>query len=286
MKVNPDGSIARLKARLVANGYAQTYMVDYSDTFSPVAKLTSIRLFISLAATHGWDLHQFDIKNVFFHGDLAEEVYMEQPLGFVAQGEIGRVCRLRKSLYSLKKSLRAWFGKLSEVIEKFGMHKSKSNHYVFYRNSQAGIILLVVYVDDIILTGDEMAGIFSLKSFLHGYFHTKDLGMLKYFLGVEVMRSKRGIFLSQRKYVLDLLSETGKLAAKSCQSPMAQNLHLTKEDELFENPERYRKLVGKFNYLTVTRPDIAYSVSIVSQYMSSPTVDHWAVVEHILCYLK
>ena len=196
--------------------------MDYSNTFSLVAKLTSIRLFTSLAATHGWDLHHLDIKNVFLHGDLAEEVYMEQPPGVVAQGEISRVCRLRKSLYGLKQSPCAWFGKFSEVIEKFGMQKSKSDHFIFYRNSQASIILLVVYVDDIILTGNDMVGISSLKSFLHDQFHTKDLGMLKYFLGVEVMRNKHEIFLFQWKNVLDLLSETRKLEAKPCQSPMAQ----------------------------------------------------------------
>ena len=106
--------------------------------------------------------------------------------------------------------------KFSEVIEKFGMQKSKSDHSIFYRNSQAGIILLVVYVDDIIITGDDMTGISSLKSFLHGQFHTKDLGMLKYFLGIEVMRSKYRIFLSQRKYVIDLLFEIEKLAAMPC----------------------------------------------------------------------
>ena len=122
-----------------------------------------------------------------------------------------------------------------------------------------------------------MASIYSLKSFLHGQFHTKDLGMLKYFLGVKVMRSKHGIFLSQRKYVLDLLSETRKLA---------QSLHLTREGKLFEDPKKYKRLVGKLNYLTVTYPDIAYSVSVVSQYMSYPTIDNWAAIEHILCYLK
>ena len=110
--------------------------------------------------------------------------------------------------------------------------------------------------------------------------------MLKYFLGVEVMRNKRGIFLSTMKYELNLLPETGKLAAKPCQSPMAQSLHLTREGKLFEDPEKYRRLVGKLNYLTVTSPDIAYSVSVVSQYMSSPTIDHWAAVKQILCYLK
>ena len=211
---------------------------------------------------------------------------MELPPRFVAQGEISRVCRLRKSVYGLKHSPHAWFGKLNEVIEKFGMQKSKSDHFVFYINSQASIILLVVYVDDIVIVGNDMAGISSLESFLRGQFHIKDLGMLKCFLGVEVMGSKHGIFLSQRKYVLDLLSKTGKLIAKPCHSSMAQSVYLTREGELFEDPERYRRLVGKLNYLTITRSDIAYSISVVSQYMSSPIVDHWTAVEPILCYLK
>ena len=110
--------------------------------------------------------------------------------------------------------------------------------------------------------------------------------MLRYFLGVEVMRSKHEIFLSQRKYVLDLLSETVKLGAKLFSSPMAPGVHLTREGELFEDPEKYRRLVGKLNYLIITRPNIAHSVSIVSQYMSSPTIDNWTAVEHILCYWK
>ncbi|XP_065880880.1 retrovirus-related Pol polyprotein from transposon TNT 1-94 isoform X1 [Euphorbia lathyris] len=286
VKVNSDGSVARLKARLVAKGFAQTYGVDYSDTFSPVAKMGSIRLFISLAAHSNWPLHQLDIKNAFLHGDLQEKVYMEQPPGFVAQGEYGKVCRLRKSLYGLKQSPRAWFGKFSQAIEIFGMKKCKCDHSVFYKHSASGIILLVVYVDDIVITGSDMSGISSLKSFLHGQFHTKDLGALKYFLGIEVSRSKKGIFLSQRKYVLDLLSETGKSGAKPCSAPMTPNAHLTSEGEPFEDPGRYRRLVGKLNYLTVTRPDIAYSVSVVSQFMSSPTVDHWTALEQILCYLK
>ena len=143
-----------------------------------------------------------------------------------------------------------------------------------------------MYVDDIIIIGSGSKGISSLKSILQNQFHTKDLGMLRYFLGIEVTRSKHGIFLSQRKYVLDLLSETGKLGVRLCSSPMVLGVHLTREDETFEDPERYRRLVEKLNYFIVTRYDITHSFSVVSQYMSAPTVDHWVAVEHILCYLK
>ena len=129
-------------------------------------------------------------------------------------------------------------------------------------------------MDDIIITGSDSKNISSLKSFLHSQLHTKDLGILKYFLGIEVKRSKRVIFFSQRKYVLDLLSKTGKLGVKPYSSPMAPGVHLTREGETFEDPERYRRLLRKLNYLTVTDPDTAYSVSVVSQNMSSPTVDH------------
>ena len=110
--------------------------------------------------------------------------------------------------------------------------------------------------------------------------------MLRYFLGIEVIRSKHEIFLSQRKYVLDLLSETGKLGVKPCNFLLALGIHLTREGETFEDPERYRRLFGKLNYLLVTRPNISHSVSVVSQYMFAPMVDHWAVVKQILCYLK
>ena len=141
-------------------------------------------------------------------------------------------------------------------------------------------------VNDIVVTGSDSKGISSLKSFLQNQFHTKDLRMLKYFLGIEVMRSKHGIFLSQRKYVLALLSKTGKLGVKSYISSMVPSVHLTREGKTFEDPKRYRRLVGKLNYLIVTRPDIAHLVSVVSQYMSFPTIDHWVAIEQILCYLK
>ena len=149
---------------------------------------------------------------------------MEQPPGFVTQEEKMRVCRLQKSSYSLKQSPRASFGKFSQAVEEFGMQKSKSDHSVFYGNSSSSIILLVVYVDDIVITGSNFKGISSLKSFLQSQFHTNDLGMLRYFIGIQIIRS----FLSQKKYVFDLLSETGKLGVKPYSSPMVPGVHLTR----------------------------------------------------------
>ena len=150
---------------------------------------------------------------------------MEQTPGFVAKREIGKTCCLQKSSYGLKHSPHDWFGKFSYVVEAFGMQKKcKSDHFVFYKKFSSGIIVLVVYVDDIVIIESDSKGILSLKSFLHNQFHTKDLGMLKFFIGAEVMKNKQGIMLSQRKYILDMLSETRKLGVKPCNTYMTPNV--------------------------------------------------------------
>ena len=197
VKIDLDGQVDRLKARLVAKGYTQVYGSDYGDTFSPVAKIAFVRLFLSMAAMCSWPLYQLDIKNVFLHGDLAEEVYMEQPPGFVAQGESGLVCRLRRSLYGLKQSPRAWFGRFSSVVQEFGMLRNTIDHSVFYHhNSSRQCIYLVVYVDDIVITGNDQDGIQKLKQHLFTQFQTKDLGKLKYFLGIEITQYNSCVVLS------------------------------------------------------------------------------------------
>ena len=188
----------------------------------------------SLAATFQWPLYQLDVKNIFLHGDLTGKVYMEQPPGFVAQGESSQlVCKLKKSLYGLKQSPRAWFGRFSLVVTEFGLHRCGVDHSVFYKLAKHGKIWLLVYVDDIIITGDDIQGIKELKIFLQKKFNTKDLGSLKYFLGIEIARSTRGLVLSQRKYVLDLLYETGLLGCKSTDTPMDSNIKLILKQESF-----------------------------------------------------
>jgi len=182
---------------------------------------------------------------------------------------------------------QAWFGKFSSVVKKFGMTRSEADHSVFYRHSNAGCIYLVVYVDDIVLTGSDHHGISQLKQHICHHFQTKDLGKLRYFMGIEVAQSNHGIVISQRKYALDLLEEIGLLNSKSVETPIDPNAKLLpSQGELLSDPKKYRRLVGKLNYLTLTRPDISFAVSVVSQFLNSPCVDHLNAVTRILKYIE
>ncbi|RVW40739.1 Retrovirus-related Pol polyprotein from transposon RE2 [Vitis vinifera] len=212
---------------LVLPSGKSTLVVVGSTQLRLVLMIASVRLLLSMAAMCSWPLYQLDIKNAFLHGDLAEEVYMEQPPGFVAQGSLVLVCRLRRSLYGLKQSPRAWFGRFSSVVQEFGMLRSTADHSVFYHHNSLGqCIYLVVYVDDIVITGSDQDGIQKLKQHLFTHFQTKDLGKLKYFLGIEIAQSSSGVVLSQRKYALDILEETGMLDCKPVDTPMDPNVKL------------------------------------------------------------
>uniref|UniRef100_A0A2N9IL56 Integrase catalytic domain-containing protein n=1 Tax=Fagus sylvatica TaxID=28930 RepID=A0A2N9IL56_FAGSY len=264
VKYMADSSVDRYKARLVAKGFTQVPGKDFGATFAPVAKLTSVRLLVSLAASHSWPLHQLDIKNAFLHGDLLETIYMDTPPGFRAEGEYaGKVCRLRKSLYGLKQSPRAWFSRFSEVILSMEFVRCHSDHTCFIHPRLDGCcIILLVYVDDIILIGDDAPGISQVKQDLGKVFDVKDLGSLRYFLGIEVARSRNGISLSQRKYTLDLLQDTGMLGCRPASTPMDPNLKLSTESgDLLLNPSMYQRLVGRLIYLTNTRPDLTFVTS-------------------------
>lgn len=220
LKCNADGSVERYKARLVAKGFTQTYGIDYQETFAPVAMINSIWVLISLPVHSDWNLYQLDVKNAFLNGELEKEVFMDLPPGFEGNHGISKVCKLHKSLYGLKQSPRAWFERFGNVIKGDGYSQSQIDHTMFYKHSIEGkLAVLIVYEDDIILTGDDLVEICKLKKVLACDFEIKDLGNLKYFWGMEFARSKDGIAVSQRKYVLDLLEETGLFRCKAAKTP-------------------------------------------------------------------
>jgi hypothetical protein len=286
IKYNSDGSIERYKARLVAKGYTQEEGIDYHETFSPVAKLVTVRCLLAIAAVKGWGLYQFDVNNAFLHGDLQEEIYMKRPPGYT-QGQSHQVCRLLKSLYGLKQASRQWYSKFSTSLLQFGFYQSKADYSLFIKQDNQSFTALLVYVDDIIVASDSPAVVKDIKVFLNHQFKIKDLGQLRYFLGLEIARTSQGIQICQRKYALDILATFGVLGSRPSKLPMDQNLKLSKEEGTpLSDSTYYRQLVGKLLYLTITRPDISYSVQTLSQFMDHPTDFHLAAAFKILKYIK
>ena len=286
VKRKQDGSVDRYKARLVAKGYTQQAGIDFQDTFSPVAKLTTVRVLLALAAVKGWRLLQLDVNNAFLNGDLFEEVYMDLPLGYHTKGE-NLVCKLKKSIYGLRQASRQWFHKFSSAIINAGFTQSKSDYSLFYTGSGDSYVALLVYVDDIIITSKDPAAITNVQLSLQNLFKLKVLGNLKYFLGLEIASSKEGICLSQRNYTLSLLEDTGFADSKPASLPMDPNLKLnTVDGEPLPDDGQYRRMIGRLLYLTISRPDIAFAVNKLSQYMSAPRSPHLDALHHLLRYLK
>ncbi|RVW45682.1 Retrovirus-related Pol polyprotein from transposon RE2 [Vitis vinifera] len=266
-----------------ALGSQWVYRTKY---FSNVAKMTTVRAFLAIAASKNWELHQMDVHNAFLHGDLEEEVYMKLPPGF-ERSDPNLVCRLRKSLYGLKQAPRCWFAKLVTTLKGYGFLQSYFDYSLFTYTKGNVQINVLVYIDDLIISGNDSAALKTFKAYLSDCFKMKDLGILKYFLGIEVARSSAGLFLCQRKYTLDIVSEAGLLGAKPCGFPIEHNHRLgLVNGELMSNPKSYRRLVGRLIYLAVTRPDLAYSVHILSQFMQEPRIEHWEAALRVVRYLK
>jgi hypothetical protein len=264
VKYKADGSRERYKARLVAKGYNQVEGLDYFDTFSPVAKVSTVRVLLALASVNKWHLHQMDVNNAFLHGELQEDVYMAIPEG-VQVNKQNQVCKLLKSLYGLKQASRKWYEKLSSLLISEGYTQSTDDYSLFTLRKENQFIVLLVYVDDIILVGTDLKEFTRIKTILDTNFKIKDLGILKYFLGLEVAHSEQGITISQRKYCLDLLKDSGLLGSKPAVTPLDPSIKLHQDDgKVYEDVSSYRRLIGKLLYLTNTRPDISFATQQVS----------------------
>ncbi|GJX05812.1 putative RNA-directed DNA polymerase [Tanacetum coccineum] len=252
-KRDKNGAIIRYKARFVAKCFRQQPDIDFHETFSLVVKSKTIRVVLSLAVTNDWPLRQLDIQNAFLHGNLKEQVYMKQPPGFIDPQRPNHVCLLHKSLYGLKQAPRAWFERLSKALFD-GFKGSKTDPSLFIYSRGDTLLYILVYVDDIIVTGNNRGTIDNMICQLGSAFALKDLGSLNYFLGIEIVPHV-SILLSQKKYILKLLQSDGLSNCNLVFSPM------------------------------VTSSSLTFAVNKVCQYMHAPSENHWSAVKRILRYL-
>ena len=264
----------------MAKGYAQCEGVDFEEVFAPVARIETVRLLLALAARCGWRVHHMDVKSAFLNGDLVEEVYVQQPPGFVVENGNGKVLKLKKALYGLRQAPRAWNARLDKELLKLGFVRNPLEHAVYRRAENKGFLLVGVYVDDLIITGTSQESIDAFKKQMMSTFSMSDLGLLSYYLGMEVNQREGVTTLCQSAYTIKILEQAGMKGCNPCHVPMENKLKLSKNDKSpTVDATKYRSIIGSLRYLVNTRPDIAYSVGIVSRYMEAPKTSHWAAVK-------
>jgi hypothetical protein len=253
VKKDPAGHVVKYKARLVAKGYSQRQGVDYDEVFAPVARMETVRLLLALAAHRGWAVHHMDVKSAFLNGDLQEEVYVRQPPGFIDDENQHGVLRLRKALYGLRQAPRAWNAKLDATLNSLGFERSPLEHAVYRRNTSASTLIVGVYVDDLVITGSNGGVIEAFKEEMKRKFAMSDLGLLSYYLGIEVDQRDDCITLCQSAYIAKILKAAGMAGCNAAHTPMENRLKLTNTDSGGAmDTTLYRSIVGSLRYLCKT----------------------------------
>ena len=293
VKYGADGQVDKLKARYVAKGYAQVEGLDFFDTYAPTCKPETFRILLATAAQKDLQLGQMDVKSAYLHSNIEEEIYLEQPQGFVKKANSGQklVCKLNKSIYGLKQAAKNWYEALTSLLLKEGFKRSRNDYCLFVRKEEDETFSYVlVWVDDIVVAGATEEAVNEIKSMLNENFKMDDRGALNWFLGMQILRTHDKITVDQKKYVETVLQQFNMSDCKAVATPGEVNLKLVKsddEEQKLVDPKLYRSLVGSLLFIgKQTRPDILHIVNQLSRFLDKPNESHWKAAKHILRYLK
>lgn len=296
IKRKVDGSVDRYKARLVAKGYSQKEGIDFTETFAPVARLSSLRALLAVVAAEDLELHQMDVKTAFLNGDLTEDIYMQQPPGFIASGQEQLVCKLNKSLYGLRQAGRSWYNKIDATLTALNFSALETDHCIYVQRDGRDAVYLLLYVDDLLIASSSLPKLNLIKAQLSDSFSMKDIGEAEWILGLQICRDRpnRTLTLCQSQYIESVVRRFNMADANPQWTPCEVGMDLRKpldpptaDEQLAMKDVPYASAVGAVMYAMLgTRPDIAYPVSVLSQFMADPRPDHWQALKRLLRYLK
>ncbi|GJU95652.1 putative ribonuclease H-like domain-containing protein [Tanacetum coccineum] len=281
------GVMVRNKARLVAQGHRQEERIDYDEVFAPVARIEAIRIFLAFASYMGFIVYQMDVKSAFLYGKIDEEVYVSQPPGFIDPKYPKKVYKVVKALYGLHQAPRAWYATLSTFLLKNGYRRGTIDKTLFIKKDKHDIILVQVYVDDIIFGSTKRSWCDEFEALMKSRFQMSSIGELTFFLGLQVKQKEDGIFISQDKYVAEILKKFDFVSVKTASTPIETQKPLVKDEEASDvDVHLYRSMIGSLMYLTASRPDIMFAVCACSRFQVNPKTSHLSAVKRIFRYLK
>ncbi|GJV63554.1 putative ribonuclease H-like domain-containing protein [Tanacetum coccineum] len=286
-KKDERGVVVRNKARLVAQGHRQEEGIDYDEVFAPVARLEAIRIFLAFASYMGLIVYQMDVKSAFLYGKIDEEVYVSQPPGFQDPKYPQKVYKVVKALYGLHQAPRAWYATLSTFLLKNGYRRGTIDKTLFLKKDKHDIILVQVYVDDIIFGSTKKSWCDEFEALMKSRFQMSSMGELTFFLGLQVKQKPNGIFISQDKYVAEILKKFDFASVKTASTPIETQKPLVKDEEASDvDVHLYRSMIGSLMYVTASRPDIMFAVCACSRFQVTPKTSHLSAVKRIFRYLK
>ena len=289
IKCNSDGSVERYKARLVAKGFSQQRGVDFTETYSPVTRLTSVRAILAIANQLDMEIHQMDVQTAFLNGTLEHEIYMKQPIGFVQKGKENFVCKLEKGLYGLKQSARCWYQMLNDYLQKVDYQQCPSDPCVYWKCSSRGLIIMAIHVDDLIIVSNDSQMLAQEKNILSKRFAMHDLGEAHFILGMKITRDRqsRTLWLTQENYLSEVIEKFGMKDCRIVATPQETGQRLEKHEGIPVKVKEFQALVGSLTYVAMaTRPDISAALAMISQFASNPSDVHWKAAKRILRYLS